>query len=144
MVQRQEAMRRKTAEHEAELRTKTELAKAAAETDGRIKQERQNHDLILEKVRLESKEKRDTLLQGNTVIPAYSDTLGTRGKCHCKRGVTVTTSFLGYERPFGTCQKCHCNRGVTVSKEICTSITTFFTHLFEVFQYSCEFTQCVV
>lgn len=63
MVQRQEAMRRKTAEHEAELRTKTELAKAAAEADGRIKQERRNHDLILEKVRLESKEKRETLLQ---------------------------------------------------------------------------------
>lgn len=63
MVQRQEAMRRKTAEHEAELRTKTELAKAAAEADGRIKQERRNHDLILEKVRLESKEKRETMLQ---------------------------------------------------------------------------------
>lgn len=63
MVERQEAMRRKTAEHEAELRTKTELAKAAAEADGRIKQERLNHDLILEKVRLEAKEKRETLLQ---------------------------------------------------------------------------------
>ena len=63
MVQRQEAMRRKTAEHEAELRTRTELAKAKAEADGRIRQERENHDLILEKVRLEATEKRDTVLK---------------------------------------------------------------------------------
>ena len=36
MVARQEAMRRKTAEHEAGLRTKTELAKAKAEADAKI------------------------------------------------------------------------------------------------------------
>lgn len=63
MVAKQEAMRRKTAEYEAELRTKTELAKAQAEADGRIRQERANHDLILEKVRLEAAEKRDTVLK---------------------------------------------------------------------------------
>lgn len=63
MVERQEAMRRKTAEIEAELRTKTELAKARAEAEGRILQERQNHDLIMEKVRLEAIEKRDTVLK---------------------------------------------------------------------------------
>eukprot|EP00978_Attheya_sp_CCMP212_P024570 scaffold77459_cov52-Attheya_sp.AAC.2 len=63
MVMRQEEMRRKTAEHEAGLRTKTELAKARAEADGRIRQERENHDLILEKVRLEAIEKRDTMLK---------------------------------------------------------------------------------
>merc|ERR1740124_1265960 len=56
-------MRRKTAEHEAELRTRTELAKVGAEAEGRIRQERQNHDLILEKVRLEAVEKRDTVLK---------------------------------------------------------------------------------
>jgi ATPase family AAA domain-containing protein 3A/B len=63
MVAKQEAMRRKTAEYEAELRTKTELAKVQAESEGRIKQERLNHDLILEKVRLEASEKRDTVLK---------------------------------------------------------------------------------
>ena len=56
-------MRRKTAQYEAELRTKTELAKAKAEADGRIRQERENHDLILEKVRLEAIERRDTVLK---------------------------------------------------------------------------------
>ena len=60
MVLRQEEMRRKTAEYEAELRTKTELAKARAEADGRIRQERENHDLILEKRR--SLRRHDALL----------------------------------------------------------------------------------
>lgn len=63
MVLRQEEQRRKTAEYEAKLRTQTELAKAAAEADGRIRQERENHDLILEKVKLEAIEKRDTVLK---------------------------------------------------------------------------------
>eukprot|EP00980_Cylindrotheca_fusiformis_P006996 scaffold1469_cov119-Cylindrotheca_fusiformis.AAC.40 len=64
MVARQEEMRRKTAEHEAALRTKTELAKAKAEADGRIRQERENHDLILDKLRTEAIERRDTVLKG--------------------------------------------------------------------------------
>lgn len=63
MVMRQEEMRRKTAEYEAELRIKTESAKAKAEAEGRIMQERKNHDLILEKVRLEAAERRDTVLK---------------------------------------------------------------------------------
>ena len=29
-----------------------------------------------------------------TVMPAYSDTLGERQKCHCKGGVTVSTYTL--------------------------------------------------
>ena len=29
-------------------------------------------------------------------MPAYSDTLGERQKCHCKGGVTVTTSYYYY------------------------------------------------
>lgn len=64
MVARQEEMRRKTAEHEANLRTKTESAKAKAEADGRIRQERENHDLILDKLRNEASERRDTVLKG--------------------------------------------------------------------------------
>eukprot|EP00545_Synedropsis_sp_CCMP1620_P000495 CAMPEP_0119004956 /NCGR_PEP_ID=MMETSP1176-20130426/1450_1 /TAXON_ID=265551 /ORGANISM="Synedropsis recta cf, Strain CCMP1620" /LENGTH=561 /DNA_ID=CAMNT_0006956717 /DNA_START=79 /DNA_END=1761 /DNA_ORIENTATION=+ len=63
MVNRQEAMRRRTAEHEAELRTKMELAKARAESEGRTAQERANHDLIMQKVKLEAAENRDTVLK---------------------------------------------------------------------------------
>ena len=56
-----------------------------------------------------------------TVLPAYSDTLGTRKKCHCNHIICI------YERPFGTCQNCHCKRGVTVTGvtvggEICTAL----------------------
>ena len=45
------------------MRTRTELAKTKAEAEGRILQERQNHDLILQKVRLEAAEQRDTVLK---------------------------------------------------------------------------------
>lgn len=64
MVVRQEQMRRKTAEHEAALKTKMELAKAQAQADGRIRQERENHDLILAKLKQEAIERRDTVLKG--------------------------------------------------------------------------------
>mmetsp|Transcript_80121 Transcript_80121/g.162169 ORF Transcript_80121/g.162169 Transcript_80121/m.162169 type:complete len:577 (-) Transcript_80121:63-1793(-) len=64
MVARQEEMRRKTAEHENALKTKMELAKAQAQADGRIRQERENHDLILEKLKQEAIEQRDTVLKG--------------------------------------------------------------------------------
>ena len=62
---------------------------------------------------------------GFTDFPAYSDTLGTREKCHFKRGVTVTTAFFTCESLIGNCLNCHCNRGVTVtsvivSGEVCT------------------------
>lgn len=63
MAARQEEMRRKTLEYEARLRTETEIAKAKAESEGRIAQERQNHDLILQKVKLEAQERRDTVLK---------------------------------------------------------------------------------
>jgi ATPase family AAA domain-containing protein 3A/B len=63
-LQRQELIRRKTLEHEAELRRQTEMARIKAETEGRIVQERTNHDLILEKKRLEAKEYRETVLEG--------------------------------------------------------------------------------
>lgn len=48
---KQEAIKRKTLEYEAELRQQTELARVKAETEGRIKQERQNHDLRIAQVR---------------------------------------------------------------------------------------------
>jgi len=63
-LQRQENIRRKTIEHEAELRRQTEMAKIKAETEGKILQERSNHDLNLEKKRLEAKEYRETVLEG--------------------------------------------------------------------------------
>ncbi|TYZ61434.1 hypothetical protein PybrP1_011952 [[Pythium] brassicae (nom. inval.)] len=64
MLARQESSRRKTLEYEAELRQKTELAKVAAEVEGKIKQERLNHDLHLEEARVRAKEYRETVMEG--------------------------------------------------------------------------------
>lgn len=63
-LQRQEAIRRKTLEYEAELRQQTEMARVKAETEGRIKQERSNHDLTIENKRIEAQEFRSTVLEG--------------------------------------------------------------------------------
>lgn len=62
-LQRQEAIRRKTMEYEAELRQQTEMAKAKAETEGRIKQERQNADIVRERDREQAADFRETVLQ---------------------------------------------------------------------------------
>eukprot|EP00815_Leptocylindrus_aporus_P011151 CAMPEP_0116052222 /NCGR_PEP_ID=MMETSP0322-20121206/1443_1 /TAXON_ID=163516 /ORGANISM="Leptocylindrus danicus var. apora, Strain B651" /LENGTH=571 /DNA_ID=CAMNT_0003535113 /DNA_START=270 /DNA_END=1982 /DNA_ORIENTATION=- len=64
MLARQEAMRRKTAEQEAALQMKMELAKVEAQASGRIRQERTNHDLIREKLVLEASEYRETVRKG--------------------------------------------------------------------------------
>ena len=42
---------------------KTEMERVGAEAEGRIKQDRMNHDLILEKARADAVEKRDTVLR---------------------------------------------------------------------------------
>lgn len=60
LTRRQEEMKRKTLEYEAELRRKTELARVKAETEGKIRQERENHDLHLQQTRLEAEERRQT------------------------------------------------------------------------------------
>jgi ATPase family AAA domain-containing protein 3A/B len=61
---RQEEIRRRTLDHESELREKAELAKIKAEYLGRILQERENHDLIIENKKLDAKEYRETFLEG--------------------------------------------------------------------------------
>ncbi|KAL7570178.1 hypothetical protein ACA910_020014 [Epithemia clementina (nom. ined.)] len=99
MVARQEEMRRRTAEHEAELRTKTELAKARAEAEGRTMQERQNHDLIMARVRLEAAERRDTVLKaisdgGKLIGQGLSSYLNDKEKLR-NTALTVTGIAVG-------------------------------------------------
>ncbi|GMH55643.1 hypothetical protein TrRE_jg10683 [Triparma retinervis] len=62
-VLRQEKIRRETAAYEADLKSKADIAKAKAEADGRIKQERANHDLALEKLKIKAKEEKDALIE---------------------------------------------------------------------------------
>ena len=66
-------MKRKNIEHEAKLRQETELKRVEEETKGRIRQERDNHDLRLEQAKLEASEKRQTVLEG---IKLAGSTLG--------------------------------------------------------------------
>eukprot|EP00630_Chrysocystis_fragilis_P003698 CAMPEP_0197400078 /NCGR_PEP_ID=MMETSP1165-20131217/16295_1 /TAXON_ID=284809 /ORGANISM="Chrysocystis fragilis, Strain CCMP3189" /LENGTH=538 /DNA_ID=CAMNT_0042926117 /DNA_START=17 /DNA_END=1633 /DNA_ORIENTATION=+ len=61
-ARRQEELRRKTLRYEAELREKTELKRAQAEAEAKAKTDRENHDLSLELMRAEMKERRETLL----------------------------------------------------------------------------------
>jgi ATPase family AAA domain-containing protein 3A/B len=62
-VLRQEAIRRKTLEYEAALRTQADAAKARAEAEGRIEEQRRNHDLAMQERRLELRENRKTTLE---------------------------------------------------------------------------------
>ncbi|XP_070560731.1 ATPase family AAA domain-containing protein 3-A-like [Ptychodera flava] len=62
-VNKQESMRRKTIEYEAELRHTNEMKKLEAELRGKAKIERENRDLRNEQIRLQAKEYRETVLQ---------------------------------------------------------------------------------
>jgi ATPase family AAA domain-containing protein 3A/B len=89
---------RTTGRDAAELRTKTEVAKEKAIAEGRIAQERANHDLILSKVRLEAAEYRDTVLKaiqdsgtllGNGVSSYLNDTTKLRNTVMTVTGIAV-------------------------------------------------------
>ncbi|GLH05800.1 ATPase family AAA domain-containing protein 3 [Gryllus bimaculatus] len=62
-VQRQEAMRKATVEHEMELRDKHEMKRLEAEMRAKAKIDRENQDLTLEQIRLKAAEKRTTVLE---------------------------------------------------------------------------------
>uniref|UniRef100_A0A8C5Q1F9 ATPase family AAA domain containing 3A n=1 Tax=Leptobrachium leishanense TaxID=445787 RepID=A0A8C5Q1F9_9ANUR len=62
-VQKQEAMRRATVEHEMELRHKNEMLRIEAEARARGKVERENADIIREQIRLKAAEHRQTVLE---------------------------------------------------------------------------------
>lgn len=92
MVARQEALKRKTLEYEAELRQKTEMAKVAAEMEGRIKQERVNHDLHLEESRAKAKEYRETVLES---IKLTGSTVGAGVMAFLSDKEKLTTTVAG-------------------------------------------------
>ncbi|MBN3322029.1 ATD3A protein, partial [Atractosteus spatula] len=62
-VQKQEAMRKATIEHEMELRHKNEMLRIEAEARSRAKVERENADIIREQIRLKAAEHRQTVLE---------------------------------------------------------------------------------
>ncbi|KAI5093760.1 ATPase family AAA domain-containing protein 3 [Silurus meridionalis] len=62
-VQKQEAMRKATIEHEMELRHKNEMLRIEAEAKARGRVERENADVIREQIRLKAAEHRQTVLE---------------------------------------------------------------------------------
>eukprot|EP00596_Hydrurales_sp_CCMP1899_P010126 CAMPEP_0119035308 /NCGR_PEP_ID=MMETSP1177-20130426/2241_1 /TAXON_ID=2985 /ORGANISM="Ochromonas sp, Strain CCMP1899" /LENGTH=565 /DNA_ID=CAMNT_0006993359 /DNA_START=86 /DNA_END=1780 /DNA_ORIENTATION=+ len=98
-LKRQEEIRRKTLEYEAELRQQTEMSRVKAETEGRIIQERKNHDLHRDMKNLESKEYRETLLEsiklaGTTVGEGFKELITDKEKLANVAG-TLTLIALG-------------------------------------------------
>jgi len=52
-----------TLEHESELRRKNELVRIEAEARARAQNERENRDIVMEKIRVKAAERRKTLLE---------------------------------------------------------------------------------
>jgi len=52
-----------TLEHESELRRKNELVRIEAEARARAQNERENRDIMMEKIRVKAAERRKTLLE---------------------------------------------------------------------------------
>jgi len=52
-----------TMEHESELRRKNDLVRIEAEARARAQNDRENRDIVLEKIRVKAAERRKTLLE---------------------------------------------------------------------------------
>ena len=106
-LKRQESIRRKTLEYEAELRQQTEMARVKAETEGRILQERKNHDLLIENKRLEAKEYRETVLEsiklaGTTIGEGLKEFVSDREKLANVAGSLTVIAFGIYTARMST------------------------------------------
>jgi ATPase family AAA domain-containing protein 3A/B len=93
---RQEAIRKKTLEYEAEMRQQTEMAKARAESEGRIKQERTNADVVKDRDNAKAENFRKTVLEsiklaGTTIGNGISEFVTDKEKL---KNTAVTASFL--------------------------------------------------
>lgn len=73
-VKQQEMMRRETVEYQEKLRHENEMKSIEAKMRGKAKVERDNHDLNKEKIKLESKEKRRTILEA---VSSVGNMIGT-------------------------------------------------------------------
>ncbi|KAA8493527.1 ATPase family AAA domain-containing protein 3 [Porphyridium purpureum] len=100
-VARQEAIRKRTLEYEAQLRAKTEAARAHAEAEGRIKEARENRDINRENVLLQAKEYRETVLESiklttSSVGSALQTFLGDRQRMTAAVAVLSATALGVY------------------------------------------------
>ena len=98
-MQRVEAFHQETLEYEAKQRQETELSTVKAETDGKIRAERENRDLRITMIKEQFTEKRDTLLKaislaGGTIGGGMSDFLGDKERMTAAVA-TITAVALG-------------------------------------------------
>ncbi|KAL8564954.1 hypothetical protein ACOMHN_019857 [Nucella lapillus] len=91
-VKKQEALRRATIEHEAELRHKNEMQKLEAELRGKAKVDRENQDIIREQIKLKAAENRQTVLES---IKTAGSVLGTGFQAFISDWDKVTATALG-------------------------------------------------
>lgn len=89
---RQEAMKRKTMEMEAELKHGNDMKRIEAEIRGKAKVERENRDINLEQIRLKASEKRKTTLESITTIGSV---LGTGLKAFISDWDKITAAAAG-------------------------------------------------
>uniref|UniRef100_H2Z981 AAA+ ATPase domain-containing protein n=1 Tax=Ciona savignyi TaxID=51511 RepID=H2Z981_CIOSA len=91
-VEKQEAMRRATLEHEMKLRRDNEMARAEAEAIARAKADRENKDIRREEIKLEAAEKRQTVLES---IKTAGSVLGEGAKSFLNDWDKITTAAFG-------------------------------------------------
>ncbi|XP_056130090.1 ATPase family AAA domain containing 3 [Lampris incognitus] len=94
-VQKQEAMRKATIQHEMDLRHKNELLRIEAESKARARVERENADIIREQIRLKAAEHRQTVLESiKTAGTVFGE--GFRAFVSDWDKVTVTVAGLSF------------------------------------------------
>jgi len=91
-VQKQEAMRRATLEHEMQLRRENDIARAEAEALARAKADRENRDIRKEEIKLEAAEKRETILES---IKTAGTVLGDGAKAFLSDWDKITAAAVG-------------------------------------------------
>ena len=91
-VASQEAMRRKSVEHEMELRQKNDLKRVEAKMRAKAKVDRENRDIHLEQIKLQAAEHRATVLES---IKTSGEVLGAGLRSFLSDKEKVTTSIVG-------------------------------------------------
>ncbi|CAK8672292.1 ATPase family AAA domain-containing protein 3A-like [Clavelina lepadiformis] len=91
-VQKQEAMRRSTLEHEMKLRRENEVARAEAEAIARAKADRENKDIRREEIKLKFAERRQTALES---IRAAGTVIGDGAKAFLTDWDKITSAAFG-------------------------------------------------
>lgn len=91
-IAKQEAIKKATIEHEAELRHKHEMMKLRAKIQEKAKMDRENRDLIREEIKLKGAERRETVLKS---IETAGDVLGTGFVSFIKDWDRVSATIAG-------------------------------------------------